>query len=54
MLSELQTAVEKAEEEHKNEISNLAAQNTILESQIEVISPSLTDILCQKITLITN
>lgn len=37
MLSELQTAVQKAEEEHKNEVSNLAAQKTILESQIEVI-----------------
>ena len=36
MLSELQTAVEKAEEEHKNEVNNLAAQKTILESQIEV------------------
>ena len=38
MLSELQTAVEKAEEEHKNEVSNLAAQKTLLESQIEVNS----------------
>ena len=38
MLSELQSAVEKAEEEHKNEVSNLAAQKTLLESQIEVNS----------------
>ena len=36
MLSELQTAVEKAEEEHKNEINTLAAQKTVLESQLEV------------------
>lgn len=36
MLSELQTAVEKAEEEHKNEINTLAAQKTVLESQVEV------------------
>jgi prefoldin subunit 5 len=45
MLSELQTAVQKAEDEHKNEVSNLAAQKTILESQIEVITSSLTLIL---------